>query len=112
VPLEIDSEFHDTGPLAEAIEAAVLPGIIRNHQARFAAGEDLVFGDVHIGTAGIGTAATGTLPWSEVDRIDTDNGLAVYRLGVTDPVIELDEDHFDHLPVLEAILADVSRQEA
>lgn len=110
VPLEIDSEFHDTGPLAEAIEAAVLPGIIRSYRARFAAGEELEFGDVRIGTAGIGTARTGTVPWGDVDRIDTDNGLAVYRLNLPDPVIDLDGDHFDHLSVLEAILADVAHQ--
>jgi hypothetical protein len=109
VPLEIHSEFHDTGPLAEAIEEAVLPGIIRSYRARFAAGEDLEFGDVHLGPAGIGTAHAGVVPWSEVDRVDTDHGLAVYRTGVDSPVIDVDPDDLDHLPAIEAILTDVSR---
>lgn len=113
VPLEIHSEFHDTGPLAEAIEEAVLPGIIRNHRARFAAGEELEFGDVRVGPRGIGTDLAGTVPWSDLDRVevDGDEGLTVYRVGLETPVIEVDADDLDHVPALEAVLADASRQE-
>lgn len=112
VPLEIHSEFHDTGPLAEAIEEAVLPGIIRNRRARFAAGEELEFGDVRIGPAGIGTARAGTVPWTGIDRVRVDDdGLAVYRIGLDTPVIEVGVDDLDHVPALEAVLSDASRQE-
>ncbi|WP_203991242.1 DUF6585 family protein [Virgisporangium aurantiacum] len=111
VPVEIHSEFHDTGPLAEAIEAAVLPGIIRSYRDRFEAGEELEFGDLRIGPTGIGTGPTGTVPWSEVDRIEVEDGLAVYRIGVDTPVIEVDADHLDHLPAVEAILTEASSQE-
>jgi hypothetical protein len=110
VPLEIHGEFHDTGPLAEAIEQAVLPGIIRTYQARFAAGEDLEFGDLRIGPAGIGTGRAGIVPWSDVDRIEVEDDLAVYRVGVDTPVIEVDGDDLDHLPAIEAILDEASRQ--
>jgi hypothetical protein len=111
VPVEIHSEFHDTGPLAEAIEAAVLPGIVRAYRARFAAGEELEFGDLRIGPTGIGTDRAGTVAWSDVDRIEVEDGLAVYRIGVGSPVIEVDGDDLDHLPAVEAVLADASRQE-
>ncbi len=112
VPLEIHSEFHDTGPLVQAIEEAVLPGIIRNHRARFAAGEELEFGDVRFGPKGIGTDLAGTVPWGEIDRVQVDeDGLAVYRIGLETPVIEVDGEDLDHVPALEAVLADASRQE-
>jgi hypothetical protein len=35
----------------------------------------------------------------------------VYRIGVDTPVIEVDEDHLDHLPAIEAILEEASSQE-
>jgi hypothetical protein len=113
VPLEIHGEFHDTGPLAEAIEREVLPGVIRSYRARFAAGEELEFGDLRIGPAGIGTGRAGTVPWEDIDRVEVeaDEGLALYRVGVDTPVIEVDAEDLDHIPAIEAILDDVSRQE-
>lgn len=112
VPLEIDSEFHDTGPLAEAIEAAVLPAIVRKYRARFAAGEDLEFGDLRVGPTGIGTAHAGIVPWEEVDRIAVDeDGLSLFRVGVETPIIEIDAVDLDHLPAVEAVIQDASEHQ-